>query len=667
MIIKAKSGTGKTLVFCTIILDRYKHSINFPQSLIVAPTREIALQIVDVLNGVGAHCAGFKAVAVIGGRDVKSDRIRLNKARAVVATPGRVIHLIKDNVINLQHIQILVFDEADKLMSSNFQAQSKVLLKVLPNLRQFISASATYADDLDKIIHEQMRDAVAVSATKDIPTLIGVKEFLYTLQNDCDLAADATATATDTLASQKVMLRKVNAVEKFLGHVPYKQCILFLNSQFRAESFHAYLKANNWSTELIIGAHDQQQRTVALDKIRLLEARLVVASDLLSRGIDIDNVDMVINVDVPCDTSTYLHRIGRCGRFGRKGLAITLIDNENDRKKFDMFFNGNHTKLPDIVTANNWDLWDFSNNMAISKSEDEAVSIDAVQNQSSNDSFGSGSIISSDYSGEDSGPITTATSSYESNETEANLKLDRIESNVANVQGSNKVKTQHLAKMQSDSEPSNIIFEDLFMEFERMQSSSFETEKEGENEITCDTSGAFKMGENEFHEIAGWLNKSQEIVGIDGNEDLFSQFEFIRVHSDGPNTSAECGKDQNESIDEKLRGPIESLEIDLQEENEPPIVIAIQSTEEQSAKLPQIESDASVTPLPANSKHRKISSQLAKSCDRYEKTNTIQSAKGRNILAQKPIAAYEKIWQEQYLNQFNQIQNYVRCNSFFKQ
>lgn len=359
LIIKAKSGTGKTLVFCTIILDRYQPKITAPQSLIVAPTREIALQIESVLNSLGAFCAGFKAISVIGGRDISVDRKNLNKCRAIVCTPGRALHLINNKLLNVQHIKVLVFDEADKLMTADFRPQMHVLMKALPQSRQFISASATYANKLDKLIVSHMRDPVPISVTKDAPTLVGVKQFIYSVEM---VELDATAAPVAPLI--QVMLRKVAAIERVLSQVPFKQCILFSNSQMRAESFHSYLLERKWTTtELIVGSHEQHQRISTMEKFRQFESRILITSDLLARGIDIENIDLVINVDVPADTSTYLHRIGRCGRFGTVGIAITLIGDKKDQSKLEALFDHNFADrptLPDLAAMEELDLWNCS-------------------------------------------------------------------------------------------------------------------------------------------------------------------------------------------------------------------------------------------------------------------------------------------------------------------
>ncbi|XP_055313214.1 uncharacterized protein LOC129574774 [Sitodiplosis mosellana] len=329
LIIQSKSGTGKTLVFCTIILERYDPQIKTPQSLIVVPTREIALQVESYLSSIGSSYSGFSVASVIGGRDIVEDRKRISKCKAIVGTPGRILHLIKNNYVCLQNIQTFVLDEADKLVSDDFYGDINKFLNALNKNRQIIASSATYADDLDKLIVSFMHNPIAVSTSRDTAVLIGVKQFILPVTEFA-----LPSTVQNSTASIQAMRRKVAAVEYILSTTSFKQCILFSNSQLRANSYANYLTQMEWTVELVIGSHDQETRTATLQKFRQYKSRILITSDLMARGVDIVNVNLVINLDVPGDSSTYLHRIGRCGRFGRRGLAITLASDDAEMEKF---------------------------------------------------------------------------------------------------------------------------------------------------------------------------------------------------------------------------------------------------------------------------------------------------------------------------------------------
>lgn len=323
--IKAKSGTGKTLVFCTVILERFDMKANGPQSLIIVPTREVALQIESYLNALSLSIKGFRAVSVIGGRDVNEDRKKVNRCSAIVGTPGRLLHLLNNNVIQTSQIKILVLDEADKLLSMGFRNDINSVLRLLNRNQQIIASSATYANDLDKLLLTYMKNPIAISATRDAPILLGIKQFLYEIDETNSNSSESAA---------KIMMKKIECIENILTNVTFKQCIAFSNSQLRAESYYNYLLQRGWTVDVILGSQEQNVRTSTFTKFKSFQSRILIASDLMARGVDIENVNLVINLDIPTDSSTYLHRIGRCGRFGSHGIAVTFTANAVDLMKF---------------------------------------------------------------------------------------------------------------------------------------------------------------------------------------------------------------------------------------------------------------------------------------------------------------------------------------------
>lgn len=200
---------------------------------------------------------------MIGGRDIAEDRKRINKCKAIVGTPGRILHLIKNKFVCLQNIQTLVLDEADKLVTDDFYNDINILLDALNTNRQIIASSATYANGLDKLIVSFMHNPIAISTSRDTPALIGVKQFI--LPVDGFSVPKSVEHSTPSIQS---MWRKVSAVEYILSTTAFKQCILFSNSQFRANSFANYLTQNQWTVELVLGSHDQDARTATLQKFR---------------------------------------------------------------------------------------------------------------------------------------------------------------------------------------------------------------------------------------------------------------------------------------------------------------------------------------------------------------------------------------------------------------
>lgn len=201
--------------------------------------------------------------SVIGGRDIFEDRKRISKCKAIVGTPGRIIHLIKNNYVCTKNIQTFVLDEADKLVTDDFYSDINVVLNALNKDRQIIASSATYANGLDKLIVSFMQNPIAVSTSRDSPVLIGVKQFILPVE-----AFPIPESVQNSTPSIQAMWRKVSAVEYILKTTSFKQCILFSNSQFRANSFANYLTQNKWNVELVLGSHDQETRTRTLQKFR---------------------------------------------------------------------------------------------------------------------------------------------------------------------------------------------------------------------------------------------------------------------------------------------------------------------------------------------------------------------------------------------------------------
>lgn len=352
LLVQSKSGTGKTLIFSTIVLEFYQSNLREAQSLIVAPTREIAVQIEEILNEIGKFCIGFRAVYVIGGMDVSEDRKRLQGAKCVVGTPGRVLHLIQNEVLNTSQISVLVLDEADKMYTHTFRQDLQKIRKALPNHKQTIACSATFIDNLDQELAKVMKNPLLISTEERATLLVGIKQFVYELPEQ----------KTSILEMQL----KLDVLRYILGRVIFKQCLVFAGSQSRADSYRNYLEKDGWPCELISGAQDQKTRLEKFRKFREFKTRILLATDLMARGVDSEHVNLVINLELPNDVVTYLHRIGRAGRFGSHGLAISFISSAKDHKIFKKLITEvgtgmNVLKFPkkDDPEKEPRDLWNF--------------------------------------------------------------------------------------------------------------------------------------------------------------------------------------------------------------------------------------------------------------------------------------------------------------------
>uniref|UniRef100_T1DNL3 RNA helicase n=1 Tax=Anopheles aquasalis TaxID=42839 RepID=T1DNL3_ANOAQ len=321
LLVQAKAGTGKTLVFAIAIAETHKPNVGFPQSLTIVPTREVAVQVEGVLNRIGAEVPKFQARSFIGGMEISVDRKNLQNCSAVVGTPGRLLHLIKSNVLNTSCIRTLVLDEADTLIDKSMREDIRKIISALPEKRQTIICSATFYNNRDRELLKFMNEKyIAVTPKREVPMLYGIKQFVRELPQESDTVKDVMA--------------KVAAVSELFTRIPFLQCVVFANTTAKAEAYCLYLRKAGWQPELINSAMEQRLRLKAMDDFRTIRSRILVATNLIARGIDVDNLNLVVNADVPKDHATYLHRIGRAGRFGTHGIAVTLVSGVSDMERF---------------------------------------------------------------------------------------------------------------------------------------------------------------------------------------------------------------------------------------------------------------------------------------------------------------------------------------------
>ncbi|CAJ0751070.1 18555_t:CDS:10 [Entrophospora sp. SA101] len=301
VISQAKSGTGKTIVFGIISLEMID----------LTPTREIAIQIKEVICNIGKYIEGLTCNVFIGGIPVEEDFPKLKKCHIAIGSPGRIDLLLRNQKMPAKNIKLLVLDEADKLMDRNFFSQS--------NNKQVLAFSATYDKSLFKNLENFVHNPYYIMLSDDSP---GLEEI-------------------NTLVDKYLFYEeKFKKMAELLSKVPFYQCIVFLNHRGRAVDLANYLTNQGWMSMNISGLFqftpllrglDQKQRLDTMSKARKFEIRVLVCSDLIARGIDIERVNLVINLDMPKDPETYLHRVGRTGRYGTHGLAISFVD-QNEMK-----------------------------------------------------------------------------------------------------------------------------------------------------------------------------------------------------------------------------------------------------------------------------------------------------------------------------------------------
>ncbi|KAL0097264.1 ATP-dependent RNA helicase eIF4A [Phycomyces blakesleeanus] len=328
VIAQAQSGTGKTATFSISILQSIDVSLKETQALILAPTRELALQIQKVVLALGDFM-GIECHACIGGTNVRDDITKLQSGvHIVVGTPGRVFDMIDNRgALKTEHIKMFVLDEADEMLSRGFKDQIYDVFQLLPETTQVVLLSATMPSDVMEVTTKFMRDPIRILVKRDELTLEGIKQFY--------VAVDKEEWKLDTLCD-------------LYETVTITQAVIFCNTRRKVDWLTDKLHAREFTVSAMHGDMDQSQRDVIMKEFRSGSSRVLITTDLLARGIDVQQVSLVINYDLPSNRENYIHRIGRGGRFGRKGVAINFVSNDDVRmmRDIEQFYNTQIEEMP---------------------------------------------------------------------------------------------------------------------------------------------------------------------------------------------------------------------------------------------------------------------------------------------------------------------------------
>jgi ATP-dependent RNA helicase DDX6/DHH1 len=304
---RAKNGTGKTAAFVIPTLERINPKVEKTQALILVPTRELALQTSQVCKTLGKHL-GINVMVTTGGTGLKDDIMRLNDTvHIIVGTPGRILDLASKGVADLSSANTFVMDEADKLLSPEFTRTIEQLLQFHPKDRQVMLFSATFPVLVKSFMEKHMHDPHEINLMDEL-TLRGITQYYAFVEEK----------------------QKVHCLNTLFSRLQINQSIIFCNSTTRVELLAKKITELGYSCYYSHAKMLQHHRNRVFHDFRNGAMRNLVCSDLLTRGIDIQAVNVVINFDFPKNAETYLHRIGRSGRFGHLGLAINLI-NWDDR------------------------------------------------------------------------------------------------------------------------------------------------------------------------------------------------------------------------------------------------------------------------------------------------------------------------------------------------
>ena len=305
IIAQAQSGTGKTATFVIGSLQKMDDSKNL-QVLILAPTRELALQIKEVVKSLSEYM-NIDSHLLIGGQSIRDDIIKLEKGiQIVIGTPGRVIDMIKRNILDVNNLKMFVLDEADEMLSRGFQEQIYDIIQYIPKTSQIGIFSATMSENTYELSKNFMNNPLEILVKNDELTLEGIKQYYVNIETD---------------------YQKFDVLVDIYQNLTVSQTIIYSNSKKRLLWLNDKLTEINFQCGMIHSDLNQEERNAIIKEFRGGKIRILIATDIVARGIDIQQVSIIINYDFPKNYNTYIHRIGRSGRYGRMGTALNIVDN----------------------------------------------------------------------------------------------------------------------------------------------------------------------------------------------------------------------------------------------------------------------------------------------------------------------------------------------------
>lgn len=310
ILVKSQTGSGKTATFGIPLCEMVDWDENKPQALVLAPTRELAIQVKDDIFNMGRF-KRIKTCALYGKSSfVAQEKELKQKTHIVVGTPGRTIDHIKEGTFVTDNIKYLVIDEADEMLSLGFISQIEEIISYLPESRVTMLFSATLPEDIDDLSKKYLKNPTKIQIEAKTLTVDRIEQIAYKVEENAKLN----------------LLKDVTVVENA------DSCVIFANTQKKVEMIYNELTALNYPCDKIHGGMEQDDRIKVMSNFRKGYFRYLIATDVAARGIDIDDITHVINFDIPVLRENYVHRIGRTGRAGKEGRAITFVTKADDRR-----------------------------------------------------------------------------------------------------------------------------------------------------------------------------------------------------------------------------------------------------------------------------------------------------------------------------------------------
>lgn len=337
VIAQAQSGTGKTGAFTIGTLSSVNPNKEKPQILMLSPVRDLAMQTYHLVKNLISRTQLKVALCIGSGASSNNEEMRrprqMNQeetdwtSQIIVGTPGRVWDCMRRGRFQTADLNVLILDEADEMLSKGFKDQIKTIFQFLPRDIQVGLFSATLPDDILELSNAFMRDPIRILVKKEMLTLEGIRQYYIYLKSDnwkfdvlCDLYSSLSVAQT----------------------------IIFCNSKQRVMELQKKLQDSNYTVDILHGGMEQVERNEVMRRFRLGESRILLSTDIISRGIDIQQISLIINYDLPFRPEPYLHRIGRSGRYGRKGVAVNLVtdDDYQNLRCIEKFYNTQIELMP---------------------------------------------------------------------------------------------------------------------------------------------------------------------------------------------------------------------------------------------------------------------------------------------------------------------------------
>ena len=310
VIAQAQSGTGKTSLIAITLCQMLDTSTREVQALVLSPTRELAVQTEKNVLALGDFMS-VQAHACVGGKSVGEDVRRLEAGVHIVSgTPGRVYDMVRRRALRTRAVKTLVLDEADEMLGRGFREQIYDVYRYLPPETQVALVSATLPHEVLEMTHKFMTDPVRILVKRDELTLEGIKQFFVAVERE-EWKFDTLCDLYDTLT--------------------ITQAVIFCNTKRKVDWLTDKMRQNNFTVSSMHGDMPQGERDAIMDEFRRGTTRVLITTDVWARGLDVQQVSLVINYDLPNSRELYIHRIGRSGRFGRKGVAINFVKNDDLR------------------------------------------------------------------------------------------------------------------------------------------------------------------------------------------------------------------------------------------------------------------------------------------------------------------------------------------------